>query len=124
MLGPILLFMGAGRILIGLAPFLAADLTSRALGFPPAHDNPSTRLMARFFGVRDIGLGVLIFWALQHPETLRFIVLFNALTDFGDFGAILIPLLRRQGIDRAALAAAAFAVPAGFAWLVMYALLG
>ncbi len=80
--------------------------------------------MARFFGVRDIGLGVLIFYALKHPDILGFIVLFNALTDFGDLFSVLIPLARRQGIDRGAIGSAAFALPAGVAWLGVRALLG
>jgi hypothetical protein len=124
MLHHLIFAMGVGRILIGLAPFVAADVTSRALRFPSAHDNPTTRLMARFFGVRDIGLGALVFYALRHPETLGFIVLFNAVMDFGDLFSILIPLVRRQGIDRAALASGAFALPAGVAWLVVSSSLG
>ncbi|RYE92284.1 MAG: DUF4267 domain-containing protein, partial [Myxococcales bacterium] len=89
-----------------------------------AHDNPTARLMGRWFGVRDIGLGALVFWSLRHPETLDFILLFNALTDLGDLVAIAIPLARRQGIDRAALSSAAFALPAGLAWLVVRGLRG
>ena len=73
--------------------------------------------MARFFGVRDVGLGVLVFYALGHVAVLPFILLFNALTDFGDLSAIAIPLVRRQGIDRTAWTSAAFALPAGIAWL-------
>ena len=42
----------------------AAGLSARLLGFPAHHDNATTRLMARWFGVRDIGLGVLVFWVL------------------------------------------------------------
>ncbi len=40
--------------------------------------------------------------------------------DLGDCSAIAIPLVRRQGIDRAALASACFAFPAAIAWLVVY----
>ena len=118
------LAMGVGRVLLGLAPFVAAELSTRLLGFPPEHDNPTSRLMARFFGVRDVGLGVLIFHGLAHTEQLPFLLLFNALTDFGDLFAIAIPLVRRQGIDRAALGSAAFALPAGLAWLAVLWALG
>ena len=124
MLDHIIFAMGVGRILLGLAPFVAAVLSARLMGFPATHDNPTSRLMARWFGVRDIGLGVLIFWSLRHPETLDFILLFNALTDLGDLFAIGIPLVRRQGIDRGALTSAAFALPAGIAWLVVRGLRG
>jgi Domain of unknown function (DUF4267) len=111
--------MGVGRILLGVAPFVAAGPSSRLLGFPAAHDNATARLMGRFFGVRDVGLGVLVFYALLHPVALGFLLLFNALTDFGDLIAIGIPLARRQGIDRGAWMSAAFALPAGLAWLVV-----
>jgi hypothetical protein len=111
--------MGVGRVLLGVTPFVAAGLSSRLLGFPVEHDTPSARLMARFFGVRDVGLGVLVFFALSHAAFLPFVLWFNALTDFGDLTAIAIPLVRRQGIDRAAWASAAFALPAGVGWLIV-----
>ncbi len=120
MLTTIVFFMGVGRILLGLAPFLAAGPSSRLLGFPKGHDNATARLMGRFFGVRDVGLGVLVFWGLKHPDALPFLLVFNALTDFGDLVAIAIPLVRRHGIDRAAFASAAFALPAGLAWLAVF----
>ena len=122
MLHHVIFAMGIGRILLGLAPFVAAKPASRLLGFPTSHDNATARLMGRFFGVRDVGLGVLVFWSLAHPETLPFVMLFNALTDFGDVVAIVIPIVRRQGIDRAAFASAAFALPAGIGWLTVRAL--
>lgn len=118
----ILIAMGIGRVLLGVAPFVAARPVSRLLAIPAEHDNPTSRLMARLFGVRDVGLGVLVFYALHHPSILSFVLVFNALTDFGDLGAILIPVVRRQGIDRAAARFAAFALPAGIGWLVMLGL--
>ena len=120
MLHQIIFAMGVGRILLGVAPFVAAGPSARLIGFPREHDTATTRLMARFFGVRDVGLGVLAFYGLQHPEALAFLLLFNALTDMGDFIAILIPLVRRQGIDRGALTSAAFAVFAAIAWLTVF----
>jgi len=124
MLHQIIFAMGVGRIVLGLAPFLAAGLSSRLLGFPMQHDTATARLMARLFGVRDVGLGVLVFYALRHPEMLGFVMVFNALTDFGDLLAISIPLLKRQGIDRAAVRSAAFALPAGVGWLAVFSRLG
>lgn len=124
MLHTVIFAMGIGRIILGLTPFVAAGPSSRLLGFPKSHDNATARLMGRFFGVRDIGLGVLVFYGLNHPEALAFLLVFNALTDFGDLFAISIPLARRQGIDRAALASAAFALPAGIGWLAVFSQLG
>jgi hypothetical protein len=117
-----ILAMGLGRIAIGLAPLLAAGPASRLLGFPARHDTPTARLMARMFGVRDIGLGVLAFYALRHPETRPFLFAFNALTDLGDLLAISVPLVRRQGIDRAAILSALFAIGGGLGWLILWVL--
>jgi len=68
-----------------------------------------------------VGLGILVFWALARPVALPFVLLFNAFTDFGDLFAIAIPLVRREGIDRAAWTSSAFALPAGITWLIMWA---
>jgi hypothetical protein len=112
--------MGLGRIVLGLAPFVAAGPSARLLGFPASHDTATARLMGRFFGVRDIGLGVLVFYALLHPETAPFIFGFNALMDAGDLTAIMIPLVKRQGIDRAAGMSALFALIGGFGWFIVW----
>lgn len=115
--------MGVLRIVIGLAPFVAAGLTSRLLGFPADHDTPTARLMARFFGVRDIGLGVLAFYGLSQAAALSFVLLFNAAMDAGDLVSTAIPLLRRQGIDRAAILSALMATTGGLSWVVVWLLL-
>ena len=120
MLHLVVLAMGLARIALGLAPFVAAGPSSRLLGFPRSHDTATARLMGRFFGVRDIGLGVLVFYALKHPEVAPFIFLFNAAMDLGDLVAIAIPLVKRQGIDRAALASAAFAATGMLGWILVY----
>jgi len=112
--------MGLGRIALGLAPFLAAGPASRLLGFPASHDTATARLMGRFFGVRDIGLGVLAFYAVRHPETAPFLFLFNAFMDAGDLVSISIPLVKRQGIDRGAALSALFAMTGGLAWIIVW----
>ena len=122
MIAHIIFFMGVGRVLLGVVPFIAAGPSARLLGFPENHDNPTTRLMARFFGVRDVGLGVLVFYGLGHLPALPFILLFNAMTDLGDLFAIGIPLVRRHGIDRGAWTSSGFALPAGLGWLTMFSL--
>jgi hypothetical protein len=109
--------MGLGRIGLGIAPFVAAGPTARLLGFPVSHDTPTARLMGRFFGVRDIGLGVLAFYAVRHPDGAPFLFLFNAFMDLGDLFAIAIPLVRRDGIDRAAALSSLFALTGGVLWL-------
>ena len=116
----IVVAMGIGRIALGLAPFLAAKPAARMLGFPDKHDNATARLMGRFFGVRDVGLGVLAFYAVMHPEVAPFLFLFNAFMDAGDLFAIMIPLVKRQGIDRGAALSALFALFGGTAWLIVW----
>lgn len=122
MITMILSAMGVMRVLLGLAPFVAAGAASRLMGFPKAHDTATTRLMARLFGVRDVGLGVLVYYGIGHPAALGFILLFNALTDLGDLIAISVPLVRRQGIDRAAWTSAAFAFVACLGWLTLFSI--
>lgn len=112
--------MALGRIAIGLAPFLAAGPTAKLVGFPGSHDTATARLMGRFFGVRDIGLGILALWGLTRPEVLPFILLFNALMDAGDLVATGIPLIKRQGIDKGAAMSAAMALIGGSSWIVMW----
>ena len=112
--------MGLGRIAIGLAPFVAAGPASKLLGFPSSQDNPTARLMGRLFGVRDIGLGVLAFYAIKHPEAAPFLFLFNAFMDLGDFASAAVPLVKRQGIDRGAMMSALFAAIGGTGWLIAW----
>jgi hypothetical protein len=112
--------MATARIAIGLAPFVAADLTSRVVGFPRAHDNATARLMARMFGVRDLGLGILALYALRHPETQTFLFLFNAGMDLGDLASVAVPLAGRHGIDRAAMSSGVLASIGALSWLVVW----
>ena len=116
----ILAMMGVGRVVLGLAPFVAADLSARLLQLPQAQNTAAARLMARFFGVRDVGLGLIVFYALAHRELMPAAMLFNAGMDAGDLVAISIPLLRREGIDRSAWTSALFAGTAMLAWLFLF----
>ena len=116
----VVIAFGIGRIAIGLAPFVAAKPTSRMLGFPQHHDTATARLMARFFGVRDIGLGVLAFYAVAHPETAGFMFAFNACMDLGDLVSVTIPIVKRHGIDRAAALSGLMAIGGGIGWLVLW----
>ncbi len=118
----LIVIMAVIRIAIGLGPFIAAAAVSRALGIPPAHDNATARLFARLFAVREFGLGAIVLWGLGHQEALVFALLLNACMDAGDCVSLAIPLLERQGIDRAALLSGAAALGGGVAWLVVAAL--
>jgi hypothetical protein len=123
MLHHIIFAMGVGRVL-GLVPFVAARTSARLLGFPLAHDTPTTRMIPRWFGVRDVGLGAQVFYALSHadaPGLLPWVVIFNAFMDLGDLIAIVVPLVRRQGIDRAAWTSLGFALSASAGWRTVFA---
>ena len=115
-----IVLMGCARIAIDLSPFLAARQVSQLIGFPAAHDSPTARLMARLFGVRDIGLGVLAFYAVLHPATAGFVLIFNACMDAGDLFSAGLPLARREGIDRGAARSGAMALTGGVMWIVVW----
>lgn len=109
----------AGRIAIGAAALFAPGPTSRLLGFPQAQDSPSARLMGRLFGVRDVALGVLV-WRVREDRALsRFVFKLNACVDAGDIAAAAVPVVRRGGIDRAAVSSAAFAFTGANIWLAL-----
>jgi hypothetical protein len=108
-----------GRVVIGLAPLLAPGPTSRLLGFPRAHDNPSARLMGRLFAVRDIALGVLTWQVRNDRVLLRHAFRINAAIDASDMTVAALPLVGRRGIDRAALSTAAFAFAGANVWLTL-----
>lgn len=107
----------AGRVAIGAAAVLAPGPASRLLGFPRAHDSATARLMGRLFGIRDIALGVLV-WRVREDRALsRFAYTLNACVDAGDIAAAAIPLVKRRGIDRGAVATATFAFTGANVWL-------
>jgi hypothetical protein len=112
--------LGLGRIVLGLVSIFGIAPAVRLLGVPPAHDTPTARLFARLFGVRDIGLGVLVLWSLERPGVLPFVLLFNAAHDLADALMIAVPLVRRQGIDRTAGLSLAFALGGLSLWLVAW----
>lgn len=109
--------MGIARIAIGAAALLAPRLTSKLMGFPTDHDNPTARLMGRLFGVRDVALGVLVLTMPDDPRIARSIFHLNAAVDAGDAASMAAAVVGRQGIDRAALSSALLAVPAAVGWI-------
>jgi hypothetical protein len=116
--------LAAGRIGIGLGPFVAAGRLSRLLGFPTEHNTDSARLMARLFGVRDIGLGVLVAYCARDPHALWLAALLNVFMDGGDLLSAAVPLVAREGIARGALMTGAFALGGLTCWIVLMLLIG
>ena len=115
--------LAIGRALIGLAPFVAISPVVRMLGFPAEHDNPTARVMARLFGVRNVGLGVMAVAAIHGYASLPFVCLINVAHDCFDATAIVVPLVRRQGMDRAVYGCLAFAFTGGSLWAIAWSML-
>jgi hypothetical protein len=112
-----LLGLGVARVAIGAAAWMAPAAGMRFLGFDP--EDPQNRALARLAGTRDLALGLLALGALGEPRMMRATSLANACVDAGDATAFAIALVRREGIDRAAVmgtVSASAASAAGF-WL-------
>ena len=114
----LLFFASIMRFVLGLAPIFAAGLTSKLLGFPPEQDNPTARLMARLFGVRDIGLGAIVLANLNDPVALRKTLWLNLCMDLGDATMIAIPLVKKQGINKAAKLSLFAALSGASVWVI------
>ncbi len=109
--------MAIGRVAIGATALLAPGPSSRLLGYPREQDSPTARLMGRMFGVRDFALGALVWHVRDDPTHSRYVYKLNAWVDIGDAAAMAAALIGRQGIDRAALSSAAFALTGATGWL-------
>jgi hypothetical protein len=94
--------LGIVRALIGLLPILGFDRMTAWAGFPREQATPTTRLFARLFGNRDLGLAFLVFATLGNPLLLSFALFFNAAHDALDACAAAVPLVKKQGINRSA----------------------
>jgi len=114
------ILLGVGRILIGLAPILVPKFSMKLIGFPEGHDNATARLMGRLFGVRDAGLGFLVFFAISTPLIMPFALLLNLAMDAIDIISIAISMPKKHGINKAAKVSMGFAVFAVIAWTVAY----
>ncbi len=113
-------FFITGRILIGLAPFVAPGPLVRLFRLPHSEDTTSGRLFARFFGVRDIGLGILVAAMLDDLSWLRWAFLFNAGMDVGDFLAVLLAVRAKPTLKKSYLLFGSFSVAGGLGWVVLY----
>ncbi|PZS15378.1 MAG: hypothetical protein DLM57_12945, partial [Pseudonocardiales bacterium] len=60
--------MSSVRAGIGLASIFAPNVSARVVGYPPAHNNPTARMMGRLFGVRELLLAWLVLEAVRDPE--------------------------------------------------------
>lgn len=107
--------MGGARIAVGLTG-VRPDVGARIFGAPLEEITPITRLLARFFAVRNIVLGswVLTMRAAKGGD-LRRCVQLNLAVDVADLAAIT-PLLARARLRRTAVMAAVLATSAILGW--------
>ena len=102
--------LGGVRAALGLAALAATAPALRLLGFDA--EDGQARALTRLAGSRDLALGALALVALEDPGALRAITLANAGVDAADAGTFLIALIRRDGVDRAAVLGAGSATAA------------
>jgi hypothetical protein len=98
--------------LLGLTPGLAVKL----FGLPPEVDTPLARYVGRIFAVRNAVLGAMLWEARGDAARLERLATLNAVTEAVDALSATVPLVRRQGMDRAAAStfATSLSVMAGF----------
>jgi hypothetical protein len=102
--------LGIIRLVLGLMSIFAFGKMVALAGFPPEQSTPTTRLFAKLFGNRDLGLAFLVFATLGNPPLLSFVLFFNAAHDALDACAAAAPLLKKQGITRPAALFLAFSL--------------
>jgi hypothetical protein len=90
------------RIAVGALVALTPRVALRLFGLPPEADGPALRYVGRLFGIRNAVLGLVVWHARDEPERLARVAALNAATEAMDAVAAAVPLVRRQGIDRAA----------------------
>lgn len=105
---------------IGLAAILAPSASAKFAGYPAGQDNPTARLLAGLFGVRELLLAWLVIDAVRRPEgPSPSVFVLQAAVDAADVAVQSLPLIRREGIDRGAVGGIAVAALAAAGWARM-----
>lgn len=110
--------IGVARICVGSMLLITTGLARRLFGVPAEQDNGALRLVARFFGVRNVVLGA---WALmardRGPDERRLCYQLNAAVDATDLGILVVGGLEGEGLWQAATMGAALGSSALLAWM-------
>lgn len=93
--------LGLARIGIGVGVWAAPGTAAGVLGFDSR--NPQAMLLARATGTRDIALGAIAVATAGDPDQAPSVALLCAGVDAGDAVAFGGAVIRREGIDQAAL---------------------
>jgi len=105
------------RVGIGASVWVAPRASMRGLGFDP--DNPQVMALARLAGTRDLALGAGAVATLDDPRAQATMLRANAVVDALDAAAFGIALVRRRGIDRAAVMGTASAAAASVVGMLL-----
>lgn len=109
--------MAAVRAGIGVMSIATPSLSAKIVGYPGAHDNPTARMMSRLFGVRELLLAYLVIDAVRSPDgPSPSVFAVQAAVDASDIVVQSWPLIKREGLDRAAVGGIALAGVAALAW--------
>lgn len=108
--------MATMRAGIGVASICAPSASARIAGFPAAHANPSARLMARLFGVRELLLAWLVFDAVRGGDPAPSVFVLQAAVDAADVAAQSVSVIKGDGIARGAISGMALAGGAAVLW--------
>jgi hypothetical protein len=111
--------MSGARAAVGAAAIAAPGLTSKLMGFPAGHDNPTARMIGRLFAIRELALAGYTTMQVQRDPRQPDVYLLNAAVDVSDAVVCGLTLLGRRGVARAAAGSFALAIPfaATFLWL-------
>ena len=118
------------RMSLGVGSILAPGKTARLFGFPDEQQTPMARLLGRWFGVREIVLATLALQGHGGPTPLgpdggeltdaqRQFVRLNVVNDAVDAAAMLVPVIKREGIDRPQFIGVPVALAVSAGWLAV-----
>ena len=121
--------VAALRISLGLGALLAPRGTASLFGFPSSQQTPMAVLLGRWLGVRELVLAALALRGHGGPTPLdgssplgprgerqREFAAINVANDAFDAAAMVVPLVRREGIDRAQLIGIPVALGVSAVW--------
>ena len=117
------------RLSLGIGSIFAPGKSSGLFGVPPEQQTAMGRVVGRWFGIREIVLALLALAGhggatpirsrrVRRPgRREREFAALNVANDAVDAAAMLVPLVRREGIDRVPVLGVPVAVAVSLAWL-------
>ncbi len=111
--------MSAIRAGVGVLAVVAPERAATLFGYPKRHVNITTGVFGGLFGVRELGLAAIALDSRGDAARLRRAALINAACDFGDAFVAMRALVRRDGIDRAAVMTVVPALAGTAGWVAV-----